>query len=83
MSDQLGDTTPEAHAVWLEAQRHLSPKEKLLQVFEMNELLRRLAEADVRRRYPNASDREVFLRVLTRRLGPELMRQVYGWEGGY
>src|SRR5580658_9131051 len=30
--------------------------------------------------YPAATDREVFLRVTARRLGPELMKKVYGWQ---
>jgi hypothetical protein len=39
-----------------------------------------LQTAEVRRLHPEASDREVFLRVTARRLGSELMRKVYGWQ---
>jgi hypothetical protein len=46
----------------------------------MYEAITALQTAEVRSLYPAASDREVFLRVTARRLGPELMRKVYGWQ---
>lgn len=39
-----------------------------------------LQTAEIRRLYPDASDREVFLRAAARRLGPELVRKAYGWD---
>jgi hypothetical protein len=39
-----------------------------------------LQQASVRQMYPEADDREVFLRVAARRLDPETMLRVYGWN---
>jgi hypothetical protein len=46
----------------------------------MYDAITALQTSEVRRLYPLASDREVFLRVTARRLGPELMEKVYGWQ---
>jgi hypothetical protein len=80
--DWFSDTDPKALEVFLDLQRKMSPSEKLEQVFQANAMMRALAEADVRRLYPDAGDREVFLRAAARRLGPELMKKVYGWTDG-
>jgi hypothetical protein len=36
-------------------------------------------ENHIRREYPEASEREVFLRAAVRRLGAETVAKVYGW----
>jgi hypothetical protein len=46
----------------------------------MYDAITALQTSEVRRLYPEATDREVFLRVTARRLGPELMKKVYGWQ---
>ena len=43
-------------------------------------MLIKMAEEDVRRQYPEASEREVFLRAASRRLGRDLMIKAYGWD---
>ncbi len=78
-SDWFSDTEPKALEVFLDLQRKMSPSEKLERVFKANAMMHALAEADVRRLYPHADDREVFLRAAARRLGPDLMKKVYGW----
>ena len=77
--DWFADTDPRALKVFLECQRRMLPEQKLAAIFERNEMLDALARAEVRRQYPEAGEREVFLRALARRLEPELMRRVYGW----
>ena len=72
------DTSPEAWKVFIDLQRKLSPAEKLQQAFEWSEFIRRLAEAGLRQRYPNADDREIFLRTARINLGSDLFRKVYG-----
>ena len=72
------DTTPEAWRVFLEIQRRMSPGEKLARTLEFSETLRRLAEAAMRRRYPQAAEHEIFLRVTRQNLGGELFRKAYG-----
>ena len=72
------DTSPEAWRILLDLQRKLSPAEKLQQAFEWSEVVRQFAEADLRQRYPNADDREIFLRAARINLGPELFQKAYG-----
>lgn len=72
------DTTPEAWRVYLELQRRMSPEEKVQRVFEMSRLIRSAAESGLRQAYPDADDREIFLRAVRQRLGPELFNKVYG-----
>ena len=76
----MSDTHPDALRVWLDIQRRLTPEQKLRQVVEIYEAITAAQTAEVRRLYPAATEREVFLRVAARRLGPELMRKAYGWD---
>ena len=39
-----------------------------------------VAEAGIRQAYPDADDREVFLRRAARVLGRETMVKAYGWD---
>jgi hypothetical protein len=72
------DTSPEAWRVFLELHRRMSPAEKLQRTLEFSDMVRKFAEAGMRRRYPNADQRELFLRMARQNLGPELFRKVYG-----
>jgi hypothetical protein len=76
----MSDTHPDALRFWLNIQHRIPPGEKLDRVAEMYDAMIDLQTAEVRRLYPQADDREVFLRVTARRLGPELMMKVYGWR---
>jgi hypothetical protein len=58
----------------------MTPAQKIRAVFELTELAVSFTEAGVRRMYPAASEREIFLRVAARRLDRETMRKVYGWD---
>jgi hypothetical protein len=78
----MSDTHPDALRVWLDIQRRLTPEEKFRQVVEMYEAITAAQTVEVRRLYPAATEREVFLRVTARRLGPELMKKAYGWDPG-
>jgi hypothetical protein len=80
--DWMGDTHPDALRVYLRIQSGMSPERKLCRVAEMYDAMTALQTSEVRRLYPSATDREVFLRVTARRLGPELMKKVYGWQPG-
>jgi len=74
------DTDPRALGVFLARQRAMTAAEKIEAVFEQNELLRSLAEARERQLHPQASDREIFLRVTAHRLDRDSMLRVYGWH---
>jgi hypothetical protein len=76
----MADTHPDALRVYLGIHRRLSPAQKFRQVLAMFDAITALQASDVRRLYPEADEREVFLRVTARRLGPDLMRKVYGWQ---
>ena len=72
------DTSPEAWKVLLDLLRKMPPSEKLQRTLEWSDLIRRFAEAGMRQRYPDAAEREIFLRMARQNLGPELFRKVYG-----
>jgi hypothetical protein len=72
------DTTPEAWEVFLQIQRRMTPEEKVRQALEMSALVRGLMEAGLREKYPQAGDREIFLRRVRLELGPELFHKAYG-----
>jgi hypothetical protein len=74
------DTSPEAWKVFIEAQRRLSPSEKLQLTFEYSEFVRQIALAGCRQRYPHAGEREIFLREARKRLGRDLFHKAYGDE---
>ena len=74
------DTSPEAWKVFINLHRQMSPSEKLRRTFAYSAFVQSLAEGNLRRLYPQASEREIFLRSARQRLGAELFRKVYGEE---
>jgi len=64
--------------VYIDLQRRMSPSQKLQQAFEWSETIGQFAEGGLRQRYPNADDREIFLRTARMKLGPDLFRKAYG-----
>jgi hypothetical protein len=74
------DTTPEALEVFIELHRKMTPGERVAHIFEMAEFMEGLQRSSVRSMYPEADEREVFLRVAARRLDRETMIKVYGWD---
>jgi len=77
---QSPDTHPEVEHILVEAYRRMTPAERFRKIGEMNRAVELLALADVRRRYPNADDRECRLRVASRRIPADLMRKAVGWD---
>ena len=74
------DTDPKALEVFLQLYRDMTPGERIARIFELTGFQENLQRASVRSMYPEASEREVFLRVAARRLDRETMIQVYGWD---
>jgi hypothetical protein len=72
------DTSPEAWAVFLDLQKRMPPGQKIARVFELSARVRATAEAGLRQRYPEASDEEIRLRAIRRRLGRALFEKAYG-----
>ena len=79
-ADRVCDTSPEVEAYVAAGYRRMSPAAKLDRVRALNEALLSLAEADERRRHPNADQREIDLRVAARWLDAETMRRAFGWD---
>ena len=78
--DWYPDTDPKALEVFIDLQRKMTPAQKTAGVFQMNEMLWRTVEAHERQTHPNASEREIFLRVAAHRLDRDTMIRVYGWD---
>jgi hypothetical protein len=77
---EFTDTDPRALEVWHHLLRSKSPGERLMMALDLSELAIRMSEAGVRAQFPEASEREVFLRAAARRLPRDLMIRAYGWD---
>ena len=77
---EFADTDPKAMEVWLSLQRRMPPGDKLASVLDASAFVLSMYEAGVRLQRPNASDREVLLRVAARHLNRDLMIRAYGWD---
>lgn len=74
------DTDPRAMLVWLDLLRKMPPGDKIASVLELSRLALRMVEMGVRLRHPQATDREVLLRVAATHLTRDLMIRAYGWD---
>jgi hypothetical protein len=74
------DTSPEAWKVYVDIHRRMSPAEKIRQAMSLTKTGNLLAEAGLRRQYPKADDREIFLRRVRLTIGKDLFRKAYGVE---
>ena len=86
MKTQSPDTHPDAEKILIEAYRRMSSAEKIAKMRQLNEFGSQLAFADVRTRYPDAPEREIWLRVAFRHIPADLMIKAFGWnpdEKGY
>jgi hypothetical protein len=72
------DTSPEAWKLVVDLQRKMSPSERLQCALDWSEVVRGFLEAGVKTRYPNADERELFLRAARIRLGQDLFEKAYG-----
>lgn len=80
MKTQSVDTDPRIEARLILAYREMSASQKLACVRAGNQSVQKLQLADLRRRYPEADERELRLRLGARWLGAETMRTVFGWD---
>jgi hypothetical protein len=79
-SSPPNDTDPAVEALLIQAYRRMSPAEKLQRVRALNHAVQELALADIRRRHPDADERELSLRLASRWLDPDLMVRAFGWD---
>jgi hypothetical protein len=76
----MSDTNPEALRIYLDINHRMAAQQKLQIVAEMYETMMATYAAQERKLHPEADDREIFLRVAARRLGPAVVKRVYGWN---
>jgi hypothetical protein len=74
------DTDPKAMEVWLDLLRKMPAGQKIGTVFALSTMAIEFSKAGVRMSWPQADDREVFLRSASRRLSRDQMIRVYGWD---
>jgi hypothetical protein len=74
------DTHPAIQALLIEGYRKMSPAQKLERVRALNHTVQQLALMDIRRRHPNADEREQALRLASRWIEPDLMLRAFGWD---
>ena len=80
MKTQSPDTHPEIERIVIEGYRKMTPAEKMGRMQSMCDAMEAMAVAQTRRRHPDASNREILLRVASRRIAPELMAKAFGWD---
>jgi hypothetical protein len=76
----LSDTHPAVEALLIEGYRQMSPAQKLERVRALTRAVQELALVDIRRRHPDADEREQALRLASRWIEPELMLRAFGWD---
>ena len=74
------DTSLEAEAILIQGYRRMSPAQKLRRVEDLTHTVQLVALARIRAQYPNASKRELKLRLASLWLDAETMRTVFGWD---
>ena len=77
---QSEDTSFEAERVLFDHYRSLTPGERLAVVGDLCQAAEKLALAGARLRHPGASETELRHWAALARLGPELMRDAFGWS---
>ena len=76
----ISDTDPRVKEVLDDLYRKLSPWEKLQRVLDASSLVMQMQKAGIRTMYPQASEREIFLRMASRHLDRNLMISAYQWD---
>jgi hypothetical protein len=74
------DTSTNAEELLTELLRSTPVWKRLKMVEELNESLQILAKADLRRRYPEANEKELKKRLAARLLEREEVIAAYGWD---
>lgn len=80
MKPLSSDTTPEAQQMHFELMRRLPGWKRLTLAFELTQTVRQLTLADIRYRFPRATDEEVRRRFIARVLPREDVIRAYGFD---
>lgn len=74
------DTDPRIEAVLVAGYRAMSASQKLARVTALTRAVQELALLDIRRRHPEADQRELALRLASRWIDADVMKRVFGWD---
>jgi len=74
------DTTPQAQRKHYELMRKLSPEQKLSLAFAVTDATRQLVLADLKHRFPQASEEEIRRRFIARVLPRDDVIRAYGFD---
>jgi hypothetical protein len=80
MNGTLSDTTPEAQQIHYEMMRRLPAAKRLALAFELTAGLRKLILANLRQRFPQASEEDIRRRFIARVLPRVDVIRVYGFD---
>ena len=80
MRANLLDTPPEIEKIIIEGYRKMSAAQKLKIMQDLIRAAQLLELSEIKRRYPNAVNRELQLRLASRWIEPELMLKAFGWD---
>ena len=80
MNDTLSDTTPDAQKMVYELMGRMPGWKKLKLTSELIETTRKLMQADLRKRFPQASETELHRRFVARALSHDEVIRVYGFD---
>lgn len=75
----MNDTNPKIERMMIDGMNRMSTAEKIEMVWKLRDLVQGLAYTDMRARYPEASDRELRLRVAALHIPPDLMKRAFDW----
>ena len=74
------DTSPAAEELQFAVWRRMTPMQKCAAFQQLQATAEAFATAGLKRRYPHASERELFLRRVALHLDRETMVRCYGWD---
>jgi hypothetical protein len=74
------DTSKEADELMFQLWRRATPLQRLQKVLSIGKSVNALVRAEIRRRYPTASPREVELRLASRNLDRQTMIRAFNWD---
>lgn len=77
---QSRDTSEKVEQFWFDRMRAMEPWQKLEMVARLNRQTEQLALAGLRKRFPNATERELRLRVAAIRYDRQTMIRAFGWD---
>ena len=77
---QSRDTSEKVERFWFERLRGMEPWQKLQMVARLNRQTLELALVGLRRRYPDATGRELRLRLAANRYDRDTMIRAFGWD---